>query len=168
MCDSGLEYAASLVSKEVLFGRMKQHIETVVGRYKGKIYAWDVVNEVEPADGKPGGLRNSLWYQIAGEEFIEKAFEYAHLADPVAKLFINDYNTHQPQKRQFLHDLIKPVDGIGHQMHIDIQSPSVPDIRERVLLSGIYGLRFHAYVLIPNGKKRQNPRRPRRSWTRLW
>ncbi|MDQ0114108.1 endo-1,4-beta-xylanase [Paenibacillus harenae] len=125
-----------LVSKEVLFERMKKHIDTVVGRYKGKIYAWDVVNEViEPADGKPGGLRSSLWYQIAGEEFIEKAFVYAHEADPAAKLFINDYNTDQPWKRQFLHDLIKrlqnkgvPVDGIGHQMHIGIQSPSVLDI----------------------------------------
>ena len=94
----------------------------VVGRYKGKNVRLGVVNEViEPADG-PSGMRNSLWYQIAGEEYIEKAFEYAHAADPDAKLFINDYNTHQPEKRQYLHDLIKrlkdkgiPVDGIGHQ-----------------------------------------------------
>ena len=126
----------TLVSKDILFQRMKLHIEAEVGRYKGKVYAWDVVNEIiEPADGNPGGLRNSLWYQIAGEEYIEKAFQYAHEADPDAELFINDYNTHQPEKRQDLHDLIKrlkdkgvPVDGIGHQMHIDIQSPSVQDI----------------------------------------
>lgn len=123
-----------LASKELLFQRMKRHIDTLVGRYKGKIYAWDVVNEViEPADRS--GMRNSLWYQIAGEEFIEKAFEYAHAADPDAKLFINDYNTHQPEKRQYLHDLIKrlkdkgiPVDGVGHQMHIDIQNPSAQEI----------------------------------------
>ncbi|QYR20237.1 endo-1,4-beta-xylanase [Paenibacillus sp. sptzw28] len=124
----------SLASKELLLQRLKRHIDTVVERYKGSIYAWDVVNEViDPS--QPGGMRGSLWYQIAGEEYIEKAFEYAHAADPAAKLYINDYNTHEPLKRQFLHDLIKrlkdkgiPVDGVGHQMHIDIQNPSVQEI----------------------------------------
>ncbi|ANY70888.1 1,4-beta-xylanase [Paenibacillus sp. BIHB 4019] len=126
----------NLASKELLFARMKRHIDTVVGRYKGKIYAWDVVNEViEPGDQKPNGLRNSLWYQIAGEEFIEKAFEYAHEADPEVKLFINDYNTNIPEKRQYLHDLIKrlqdkgiPVDGVGHQTHIGIADPSIQSL----------------------------------------
>ncbi|MFC5529480.1 endo-1,4-beta-xylanase [Cohnella yongneupensis] len=130
----------NLVSKEVLFQRMKKHIETEVGRYKGKVYAWDVVNEViEPGDKQPGGLRNSLWYQIAGEEFIEKAFEYAHEADPDAKLFINDYNTNMPDKRQFLHDLIKrlkdkgvPIDGVGHQTHIGIMYPSVLELDQMI------------------------------------
>lgn len=126
----------NLASKELLFARMKRHIDEVVGRYKGQIYAWDVVNEViEPGDQQPNGLRNSLWYQIAGEEFIEKAFEYAHAADPDAKLFINDYNTHIPDKRQFLYDLIKrlqdkgiPVDGVGHQTHIGIEYPAVQEL----------------------------------------
>lgn len=94
------------------------------------------MNEViEPGDQKPNGLRNSLWYQIAGEEFIEKAFEYAHTADPDAKLYINDYNTHQPEKRQFLYDLIKrlqdkgiPVHGVGHQTHIGIENPAVQEL----------------------------------------
>lgn len=129
-----------LVSKEVLFARMKNHIDNVVGRYKGKIYAWDVVNEViEPSDNQPGGLRNSLWYQIAGEEYIEKAFEYAHAADPDAKLFINDYNTHIPDKRDYLVDLIKrlkakgvPIEGVGHQNHISITYPSVADLDEMI------------------------------------
>ncbi|MFD2379517.1 endo-1,4-beta-xylanase [Paenibacillus xanthanilyticus] len=128
-----------LASKELLFARMKKHIDTVVGRYKGKIYAWDVVNEVlEPGDKQPGGLRNSLWYQIAGEEFIEKAFLYAHEADPNAKLFINDYNTNMPEKRQNLYDLIKrlkakgiPVDGVGHQTHIGIEYPTVQEIDDQ-------------------------------------
>lgn len=130
----------NLASKELLYARMKKHIDTVVGRYKGKIYAWDVVNEViEPGDQKPGGLRNSLWYQIAGEEFIEKAFIYAHEADPDAKLFINDYNTNDPVKRQFLHDLIKrlkakgiPVDGVGHQTHIGIEYPRVQELDDMI------------------------------------
>ncbi|MUT68568.1 endo-1,4-beta-xylanase [Paenibacillus sp. NEAU-GSW1] len=130
----------NLASKELLFARMKRHIENVVGRYKGKIYAWDVVNEVlEPGDKQPGGLRNSLWYKIAGEEFIEKAFQYAHEADPNAKLFINDYNTNMPDKRQDLHDLIKrlkdkgiPVDGVGHQTHIGIESPQAQELDDMI------------------------------------
>ncbi|WP_435164394.1 endo-1,4-beta-xylanase [Paenibacillus glycanilyticus] len=130
----------NLASKELLFARMKRHIDAVVGRYKGKIYAWDVVNEVlEPGDKQPGGLRNSLWYKIAGEEFIEKAFEYAHEADPNAKLFINDYNTNMPEKRQDLHDLIKrlkdkgiPVDGVGHQTHIGIEYPQVQELDDMI------------------------------------
>ncbi|RIX59248.1 hypothetical protein D3P08_03580 [Paenibacillus nanensis] len=130
----------SLVSKEVLFQRMKKHIDEVVGRYKGKIYAWDVVNEViEVGDNQPNGLRNSLWYKIAGEEFIEKAFEYAHAADPDAKLFINDYNTHITDKRQALYDLIKrlrdkgvPVDGVGHQTHIGIAYPAVQELDDMI------------------------------------
>jgi endo-1,4-beta-xylanase len=130
----------NLVSKEVLFARMKQHIQTVAGRYKGQIYAWDVVNEVlEPGDHAPGGLRNSLWYQIAGEEYIEKAFIYAREVDPNAKLFINDYNTNMPDKRQDLYDLIKrlkdkgiPVDGVGHQTHIGIEYPSVQELDDMV------------------------------------
>ncbi len=119
-----------LVSKEVLLQRLKRHIDTVVGRYKGKIGTWDVVNEVIDPSG-PNGLRNSLWYQIAGEEFIEKAFIYAHAADPSAKLFINDYNTEEPAKRDALYALIKrlqakgiPIDGVGHQMHISTAYPS--------------------------------------------
>lgn len=126
----------NLASKELLFARMKSHIDEVVGRYKGKIYAWDVVNEViEPGDRKPNGMRNSLWYQIAGEEYIEKAFEYAHAADPDAVLYINDYNTHFTDKRQFIYDLIKrlqdkgiPVQGVGHQTHIGIASPSIQEL----------------------------------------
>lgn len=128
----------SLASKELLLQRLKSHIETEVGRYKGKIYAWDVINEViDPA--QPNGMRNSLWYQIAGEEYIEKAFEYAHEADPDAKLFINDYNTHDPDKAQYLYDLIKrlqekgvPIDGVGHQMHISVTSPSIGQIEETI------------------------------------
>lgn len=130
----------NLASKELLFARMKSHIDEVVGRYKGKIYAWDVVNEViEVGDRRPNGLRNSLWYQIAGEEFIEKAFEYAHEADPDAILYINDYNTNIPDKRQALYDLIKrlqakgiPVHGVGHQTHIGIEYPAVQELDDMI------------------------------------
>jgi len=79
------------VSKEVLLQRLKDHITAVVTRYKDVIYAWDVVNEVI-SDRPDEFYRNSVWYRICGEEFIAKAFEYAHAADPKAILFYNDYN----------------------------------------------------------------------------
>ncbi|GFN30825.1 endo-1,4-beta-xylanas [Paenibacillus curdlanolyticus] len=129
----------NLVTKEVLFARLKNHIDTVVGRYKGQIYAWDVANEVID-ESEPNGMRKSLWYQIAGEEYIEKAFEYAHAADPDAKLYINDYNTHIPQKAQFLYDLVKrlkakgvPIDGVGHQTHINIEYPQLSQIEDSIV-----------------------------------
>src|SRR6185503_252385 len=74
------------VSKEVLLNRLKTHITEVVTRYKGKIYAWDVVNEVI-SDKKDEFYRKSAWYKICGEEYIAKAFQYAHEADPAALLF---------------------------------------------------------------------------------
>ncbi|WP_339158526.1 endo-1,4-beta-xylanase [Paenibacillus sp. FSL W8-0186] len=124
----------NLASKQLLYQRMEAHINEVVGRYKGKIYAWDVVNEVIDAS-QPDGLLRSLWYQIAGEEYIEKAFEYAHAADPDALLFINDYNTHESAKSQALYNLISrlkakgiPVHGVGHQTHLKINYPTMSEI----------------------------------------
>ena len=76
-----VDSAGKTVSKEVLLQRLKEHITAVVSRYKEVIYAWDVVNEA--ISDKPGEyFRNSLWYQICGEDFVAKAFEYAHEADP--------------------------------------------------------------------------------------
>lgn len=118
------------VTKEVLLERLKQHIHTVVGRYKGKIYAWDVVNEAI-SDNPNEFLRNSLWYKICGEDFIAKAFEYAHEADPKAILFYNDYNTEYPEKRARIYRLLKklkeagvPVDAVGLQGHWSVKEPS--------------------------------------------
>lgn len=123
------------VSKEVLLRRLKDHITTVVSRYKGKIYAWDVVNEAIDDDSTKF-LRNSEWYQICGEDFIAKAFEYAHEADPNAKLFYNDYNTERPEKRDRVYKLLKklkdakvPIDGVGLQAHWSIFEPSEKELR---------------------------------------
>ena len=80
-----------LATREELLQRMHDHIVTVVGRYKGKIKVWDVVNEAL-ADGGTNILRNSPWQQIIGPDFIAKAFEYAHEADPDAILRYNDYS----------------------------------------------------------------------------
>ncbi|WP_214072969.1 endo-1,4-beta-xylanase [Mucilaginibacter sp. dw_454] len=123
-----------LVSKTVLLQRLKDHIYQVVGRYKGKIYAWDVVNEAV-ADDDSQLLRNSLWYQICGEDFIAKAFQYAHEADPDAILFYNDYNTEQPQKRERIYRLLKqlladgvPINAVGLQAHWSLNKPSTENL----------------------------------------
>ncbi len=119
-----------LVTKEVLYARMKEHITTVINRYKGTIYAWDVANEVI-SDKKNEYFRPSFYYQIAGEEFIEKAFEFAHEADPKAKLFYNDYNEINSVKREKIIRMIKnlqakgiPINGIGLQAHWAVNEPS--------------------------------------------
>src|SRR5690606_8838219 len=83
-----VDKAGNLVSKEVLIERMKTHIYTVVGRYKGRIQSWDVVNEAIEDDGS---FRQSKFYKILGEDFIKLAFKFAHEADPNAQLYYNDY-----------------------------------------------------------------------------
>ena len=117
-------------SREELLQRMHDHIATVVGRYKGKIKVWDVVNEAL-ADGGTNILRTSSWEQIIGPDFIAKAFEYAHEADPDAILRYNDYSLENPAKRHKLIALIKslqeqhvPVMAIGSQTHVSVSSPS--------------------------------------------
>lgn len=118
------------VSKEVLLQRLKEHITTVVQRYKGTIYAWDVVNEVI-SDKKDEFYRPSEFYNIIGEEYIAKAFQYAHEADPSALLFYNDYNEISATKREKIFKMIKellnagvPIHGVGLQGHWAINEPS--------------------------------------------
>ncbi|WNG41076.1 1,4-beta-xylanase [Archangium violaceum] len=141
--------SGNLASKELLFQRMKNHINAVMGRYKGQISAWDVVNEVIDAS-QPDGLRRSSWYQIAGEEFIEKAFLFAREADPDAVLFINDYNTHDSAKSQALYNLVKrlkakgiPIDGVGHQTHISLYYPTLQEIESSIVKFADLGVETH-------------------------
>ena len=122
--------AGDTVTKEVLLQRLKDHITEVVTRYKDVIYAWDVVNEA--ISDKPDEFyRNSPWYRICGEEFIAKAFEYAHAADPKAILFYNDYNEINPVKRDKIYKMVKdlkakgvPIHGVGLQGHWSIFEPT--------------------------------------------
>ena len=137
------------VSKTVLLQRLKTHIDTVVGRYKGKIYAWDVVNEAIDDDSTKY-LRNSKWYQICGEDFIIKAFEYAHAADPNAKLYYNDYNTERPEKRERIYKLLKslkdkgvPIDGVGLQAHWSIEEPTEKELVTAIERYSSLGLNIH-------------------------
>jgi endo-1,4-beta-xylanase len=135
------------VSKAVLLKRLRDHIDTVVKRYKGKIYAWDVVNEAI-ADDSTQFLRNSDWYQICGEDFIAEAFRYAHAADPKAVLFYNDYNTERPEKRERIYKLLKklkdakvPVDGVGLQGHWSLQEPTENELRTAIERYASLGLK---------------------------
>ncbi|WP_127530147.1 endo-1,4-beta-xylanase [Paenibacillus kobensis] len=139
----------SAVSRETLLSRMKDHIETVVSRYKGQIHAWDVVNEAV-SDSGTEMLRPSKWLDIAGEDFIAKAFEYAHAADPDALLFYNDYNESDPVKREKIYALVKslldkgvPIHGVGLQAHWSLYHPGLDDIRAAIERYSSLGLKLH-------------------------
>ncbi|HNU99596.1 MAG: endo-1,4-beta-xylanase [Verrucomicrobia bacterium] len=121
-------YTGPRASRDEMLERMRDHIHTVVGRYKGRIKVWDVVNEAL-ADGGTNILRNSLWLEIIGPDFIAKAFHYAHAADPEAILRYNDYGLENPAKRRKLITLIKslqeqkvPVHAIGSQAHVNVST----------------------------------------------
>lgn len=154
------------VTKEVLLKRLKDHITTVVSRYKGKIYAWDVVNEaIDDADSV--FYRQTPWLKICGEEFIAKAFEWAHAADPDALLFYNDYNTEETVKREKIIKLITdlkakgvPIHGIGLQGHWSIYGPDEEAVRTSLQRYATLGLDIHVTeldvsVYVPESNRRQ-------------
>ena len=118
----------NLLTRDALLARMRDHIHTVVGRYKGRIQSWDVVNEALNEDGT---LRESLWYKIIGPDYIAKAFEYAHEADPQAQLAYNDYNLASPAKFAGVIRLVRQlkaegvtIDVVGMQNHDHLDSPT--------------------------------------------
>ena len=120
-------------SRELLLARMRQHIETVAGRYRGRIAAWDVVNEA--LDDGTNFLRPSGWTAACDEEFLVRAFEYAHQADPQARLIYNDYNNELPGKREKMLRLIRswrarnvPVHAVGLQGHYELDRVPFADL----------------------------------------
>ena len=125
------------VSREVLIERMRKHITTLVGRYKGRVQGWDVVNEAINDDGS---FRQSKFYKIIGEDYISLAFKFAHEADPKAQLYYNDYSMAHPGKRAGVVNLIKKlqqaglrVDGIGMQGHFTMDFPSVSEEEKSII-----------------------------------
>ena len=156
------------VTREVLLARMKQHINDVVGRYKGKIYAWDVVNEAVPDTGT-GIYRKSKFYEIIGEDYIEKAFEYAHAADPSAQLFYNDYNTESASKRDRIYQLVKkmkdkgvPINGVGLQGHWSIYEPTAQELEESITRFASLGLKVQITELDMSVYPKEHERRERK------
>ncbi len=125
-----------VVSKEVLLQRIEKHVETVVGRYHETATMWDVVNEAL-SDGSEGYLRDSIYTQATGIEFVETAFRAARKKDPDALLIYNDYNCHFPEKRQKLIRLLTelkergvPVNAYGMQGHFELGDRSLTQLRE--------------------------------------
>lgn len=123
-------------SKERVLERLRRHVHEVVGRYRGRVQSWDVVNEVIDAS-REGCLRADKWLEVAGTDYLDVAFRAAHEADPAARLFINDFHTTQPAKRRCLIAVVRgllsrgvPVHGIGHQMHVDLVEPKVAEVEE--------------------------------------
>ncbi|QCR22370.1 endo-1,4-beta-xylanase [Pontibacter sp. SGAir0037] len=125
------------VSREVLVQRMKDHIYTVVGRYKGRVHTWDVVNEAILDDGS---WRKSKFYEIIGEDFVKLAFQFAHEADPAAKLMYNDYSMSLPGKRKGVVAMVRKlqeqgvqIDGIGMQGHLGLDFPTTEEFEKSLL-----------------------------------
>lgn len=119
-------------SREELMDILKTHISTVVGHYKGRVDAWDVVNESIMDDGslrtaeEEADDQKSMWHGILGEDYIAAAFRFAHEADPEAKLFYNDYYNYIPARHEAIYEMLKglleqgvPVHGVGIQAHIN-------------------------------------------------
>lgn len=125
------------VTPDVLKARMKEHITTIVGRYKGRIKGWDVVNEAIEGDGS---YRKTPFYEILGEEYVPLAFQYAHEADPDAELYYNDYGMHAPGRRDGVVRLVNAlkeqgirIDAIGMQGHMGMDYPDVNDFEKSLL-----------------------------------
>jgi endo-1,4-beta-xylanase len=119
------------IDREKLLRRLREHIMTVVGRYKGRIQGWDVVNEALNQDGT---MRQSPWMRIIGEDYLAKAFAFAHEADSAAELYYNDYDLELPAKRKAAVQLIQrlkaegvPIKAIGLQNHNRLDWPSPAD-----------------------------------------
>ena len=138
------------LGKDTLYAHMKEHIDAIVKRYVGKVYCWDVVNEaISDADGEYLREKSPYYAIVGSEEFIEKAFVYAHEADPKALLFYNDYNTEVPSKREKIYKLVKslkdkgiPIHGIGLQAHYDIYF-DVDELKKSIDLFSSLGLAVH-------------------------
>ncbi len=124
---------------------MKNHITTIASRYKGKVDGWDVVNEALEEDGS---MRKSIFYNLLGDAYIEKAFQYAQTAAPDAELYYNDYNIEQPAKRAGAIALIKKlkekgirIDGVGIQGHWSINSLNLQHIEESITAFSALGVK---------------------------
>ena len=136
---------AIAVDRDTLLARMRDHILTVVGRYKGKIRGWDVVNEALDDDGS---LRKSPWLQIVGKDYLLKAYQFAHEADPEAQLYYNDYSLEIPSKRAGAIALIKNLESqgvhiaaVGLQGHYRLNWPATTEVDDAITAFSKLGLK---------------------------
>lgn len=135
------------LSRAALLGRMVDHITTLVGRYRGRVHTWDVVNE---GIDEGSGWRRSPWLDIIGDDYMEQAFRLAHGSDPDATLLYNDYNMHNPDKRAFLLNVIRdyldrdvPIHGVGLQGHVGLDYPDLEEWEASIAAYADLGLEVH-------------------------
>lgn len=140
------DHSGRRLSREALLERMRDHIFTVMGRYKGRIHGWDVVNEAIAEDGS---FRKCEWFDIIGEDYVLKAFEYAREADPNAQLYYNDYDFVKRSKCEGVMRFIKElqfkgarIDGIGIQGHWFLDYPRIEDIEQCILALSDLGIKL--------------------------
>jgi endo-1,4-beta-xylanase len=133
------------VTRELAMERLKQHIHSVVGHYKGKLFSWDVVNEAinDRGNNETENLRNSNWVRLIGPDFLTLAFQWAHEADPDVQLYYNDYNIEQGAVNKtgkhassmlLLKRLIAdgaPINGVGIQGHWHLDS-NIADVEKAI------------------------------------
>ena len=141
------ENGDALPTRELLLKRMQTHIETVVSRYRGKVPYWDVLNEALADDDN--FIRPSTYLSVIGDDFIAKAFEYAHAADPEAMLIYNDYNLFFTNKQQKLKQLLQyfkdrkvPVHAIGIQGHFELDKIPYDELEATINLIKSFGLKM--------------------------
>lgn len=135
----------SIEDKAEMEAAMKEHIATIAGRYAGRTYSWDVVNEAVEGDGS---LRNSVFLKVLGEDYLTMAFKMAEEADPNADLYYNDYSMTNPAKREGVIRMVKKmqengakIDGIGMQGHWHLESPTIEEIEESILAYASLGVK---------------------------
>jgi endo-1,4-beta-xylanase len=133
------------VDRETLLKRLQDHIHAVVGRYKGRINGWEVVNEALAEDGT---LRQTPWLNIIGEDYLAKAFQFAHEADPQSELYYNDYNLENEAKLKGALELLRklqaqgvPITGVGIQGHWHMDAPSNEQVDAAITAFGKLGLK---------------------------
>lgn len=143
--------AGKPVVRDTLIQRMRDHIFTVMGRYKGRVHSWDVVNE---PIGDDGNLRKTRWTEIIGDDFVQLAFEFAREADSEAILIYNDYSIPDPKRRdgtvRFIRDLKSkgvPVDAVGLQAHYLLDYPTMPALDSTIVALSDLGCRIHVTEL---------------------
>lgn len=139
------KWMEEIEDKEEMTKQFENHINTIVGRYKGRINGWDVVNEALNEDGT---LRESVFLKVLGKDYLTMAFKLAEAADPEAELYYNDYNIEQPAKREGCIKMLKEImenggkiDGVGIQGHWSIKGTPIKEIEESILAYSELGLK---------------------------
>jgi endo-1,4-beta-xylanase len=146
---TGATMQPSDANKALLTQRLQNHIRGVAGHFVGKLYAWDVANEVID-ENQPDCLRRSAWYNIIGPQYLDIAFQTAREVDPNAKLFINEFNSTFGAKRTCYFNVVRdlkargvPVDGVGHQMHNNFEFPPAQGFTDTINMFSTLGVLQH-------------------------